>query len=181
MKIVHPRRGIPLMKTPAKKSMTPTMTQTIPRISASAATVWKRCRRHRIPTSIEKIPINAYATRWPSPSSVNAITNRKIPATKSWMPNSTATTRTVRPGHATVRIPTSSVMIPNARTHPQDLPIATSVSAGSAVISCIAPLPGRRNEVSTSIAHRRHPCNAVDLGPICPAIVRRGWTTRRRY
>ncbi len=57
MKIVHPRRGIPLMKTPAKKSMTPTMTQTIPRINASAATVWKMCRRHRIPTRIEKIPI----------------------------------------------------------------------------------------------------------------------------
>ena len=59
--------------------------------------VWKTCRRHRIPTRIEKIPMNAYATRWPSPSSVNAITSRKIPATKSWIPNRIATTRIVRP------------------------------------------------------------------------------------
>ncbi len=45
-------------KTPVKKSMMPLITQKIPRISASAATVWKMCRRQRIPTMIEKIPIN---------------------------------------------------------------------------------------------------------------------------
>ena len=58
-KMVHPRRGMSFTKMPPKKSITPMITQKRPRISASAVTVWKMCRRHRMPTTIDRMPISA--------------------------------------------------------------------------------------------------------------------------
>src|SRR3981081_909677 len=71
------------------------------------------------------------------------------------MPNSTATTISVRPGQTSAARPVSSVMIPNARTHPQARPTRAIMSAGSPLMPrmsvCIAAPPKRSGPASGDI------------------------------
>jgi hypothetical protein len=55
--------------------------------------------------------------------------NLKMPVTTSWMPNSTATRISVRPGQAGTATPASSDMIPKAIIQPPCLPARVSTAA----------------------------------------------------
>ncbi len=86
----------------------------MPSSSASATTVTSTWRTAYRPTTNASRPSTALITRTPPVRSLpaNAPTNWKMPATTSWMPNSTAIAMTVGPGQATAATPASSVRTP---------------------------------------------------------------------
>ena len=70
-----------------------------------------------------------FHTRIPPDSSVaNALMNEKMPDTRIWMPNRTASTSTVGPGQATAKIPATTMRMPKNSSQPQCRPIRPSSS-----------------------------------------------------
>ena len=81
----------------------------------------------------DSTPSTASSTRVPPvrSSDAKAATNLKMPVTTNWMPNSTATTISVRPGQASTATPASRDMIPKAIIQPQCRLARASTSAPS--------------------------------------------------
>src|SRR6478752_1751415 len=90
----------------------------MPSTSASVSTVRPRCLIAQTPTMTESTPSSASMVRVPPLSSVRArpSTKRMIPATTSWMPNSSARTTTVLPGQIIASTPTTTVTAPKMPT-----------------------------------------------------------------
>ena len=84
-------------------------------------------------------------------SNANAETNRKMPVTTSWKPNTTAMTTRVLSGQTRVAIPAATVTRPNASAQPQCLPTWPSMSAGSAADLIAIPVPCLWDGVSGTI------------------------------
>src|SRR6266567_4606497 len=139
----QPRLRISRCEIAVNNSTAPLTVQKMPSSSASASRVIRTCRTAYRPMISDSTPSSASSTRVPPvrSSEANAPANRKMPITTSWMPNSTARTTSVRPGQASAATPTSSVMTPNARTHPQCLPTRATMSAGSALVPAAICMP----------------------------------------